>query len=172
MPQFLIVTLRIVHILTGSLWVGGVFIAAVFLMPSMAAAGPAGGVVMKEIVGVRRYPLFMMSFMIITVLSGLGLMWWSSAGFSAQWMASPFGRTLSVGAAFTIIGAVFGVVVSKPSAERLQKIGAEVQASGGPPSAAQAAEMQMLQRKMLSATRVVAALLLLAAAAMASARYM
>ena len=169
MPQSLIVILRILHIASGAIWFGAIIVVTYFLMPSVTALGPAGGQVMKQMVD-RKYPQFMMLLMGITILSGVALMWWSSAGFSAQWMSSRFGQTLSFGAAFTILAALFGTVMARPTMMRMQKLAAEMQ--GGAPSAEQGAEMKTLQGKMATSTKIVAVLMTLAAAAMASARYL
>ena len=169
MPQTLIVILRILHIASGAIWFGAIIVVTYFLMPSITALGPAGGQVMKQMVD-RKYPQFMMALMGITILSGVALMWWSSAGFSAQWMASRLGQTLSLGAALAIGAAFFGTVFARPAMMRMQKIAADIQ--GGAPTTEQGAEMKKLQAKMAMSTKIVAILMILAAAAMASARYM
>ena len=170
MSPSVMVLLRLLHIVSGAVWVGAVVMTAFYLMPSVIASGPAGGQVMRQI-GERKLPVMMMILMILTLLSGFGMMW-AAARVSTAWFSSPMGRTISIGAAFAIIGAVYGMAVNKPTAEKIQHLAAAIQAGGGPPNAAQAAEMQSLQTRMLTASRVVAFLLLLAVAAMAVARYM
>ena len=165
--QALIVVLRLLHIVSGALWVGAVVFTAFFLMPTIAAAGPGGGAVMREF-GKRKIPQFMMSLMGITVLSGLGLMGVIASRSDGTWFSSPMGRVISLGAAIAIIASVYGAVVNRPVGMRMQQIAAEIQ---GQPSPAQAAEMQTLQAKMAGAARTVAVMLLLAVAAMAVARY-
>jgi len=171
MSQPLIVTLRLLHIVSGAVWVGAVVLTAFFLMPAIVASGPAGGQVMREF-GNRKYSQIVMSLMGITVLSGVGLMWVISAEFTGAWFSSPMGRTISLGAALTIVASVFGFAVSRPTATRMQQLAAEMQGSGGPSSAEQAAQMKALQSRMLLSARVVAVLLLVAVASMATARYM
>ena len=78
---------------------------AYFLMPTVAAAGPAGGAVMREL-GKRKIPQFMMSLMAITVLSGVGLMGVIASRSDGTWFSSPLGRVISLGAAIAIIAAV------------------------------------------------------------------
>ena len=170
MPQSLLVAFRFLHIVSGAVWVGAVVLVAFFLMPAVMASGPAGGQVMKQF-GERKYPQLMMALMAITVLSGLGLMWEMASRSSGAWFSSPMGRTISFGAAATIVAAVFGIVVARPTAMRIQQLAGEMQAGGGPPSADQSAQMKALQAKMLRGSQIVAVLLLLAVAAMATARY-
>lgn len=172
MPHSVIIALRIIHIVTGVIWVGGAVTAAMFILPSVVAAGPAGGQVMRQIMVVRRFPVVMTIFMIVTVFSGAALMWWSSAGFTSGWMLSTFGRALRAGAVLAIVAAGLGVFVNKPAAERLQKIAADVQAAGGAPSPAQTTEIGTLQRRLLILTWAVAVLLMLSTVAMAGARYL
>ena len=169
MPQSMIVILHLLHILSGAIWFGAIIVVTYFFMPSVTAAGPAGGQVMKNMVD-RKYPQVMMALMAITVLSGIALMWWSSAGFSAQWMASRFGRTLSLGGGMAILAAFFGTVMARPTMMRMQALVAEMK--GGAPSSDQQAEMTRLQGRMKTSTQIVAILITLAAAAMASARYL
>ena len=85
MHQHAIAFLRAIHVLSGALWVGAATLNAFFVIPSIMAAGPAGGQVMRVIVQVRRLPVFMNTVMAVTLLSGLALYWWSSSGFSAAW---------------------------------------------------------------------------------------
>jgi len=169
MPQSLLVAFRFLHIVSGAVWVGAVVLVAFFLMPAVIASGPAGGQVMKQF-GDRKYPQVMMALMAITVLSGLGLMW-NASRLSSTWFSSPMGRTFSLGAAIAIVAAVFGIVVARPTAMRIQQLAGEMQAAGGPPTAEQSAQMKALQSRMLNGSRIVAVLLLLAVAAMATARY-
>lgn len=170
MSPALIVALRLIHIVSGAVWVGAVVFTTFFLMPSITAAGPGAGPFMKEF-GQRKFPQFAMTLMALTVLSGLGLMWSASARFNGAWFSSPMGRMISFGAALTIVAAVVGVAVSRPTAERMQKLAVEMQSAGGAPSAAQVAAMKALQSRMSMVSRVVTGLLLLALATMAIARY-
>lgn len=167
----LMLILRFLHIVAGSVWVGAVVMTAFYLMPSVIAAGPAGGQVMRQI-GERKLPVLMMTLMALTLLSGLGMMGDLAARTDGTWFSTTMGRTISLGAAFAIIAAVYGMVVNRPTADKMQKLGAAIQAGGGPPNAEQAAQMQALQARMLTASRVVAFLLLLAVAAMAVGRYL
>ena len=165
----LIITLRILHIAAGAIWVGAVVIVTFFVFPAVGAAGPAGGQVMRQLVE-RKYPQFVMALMGITILSGLWLMWVVSADTGGAWFSSPMGRAISLGATLAIVASVFGSVVTRPAAMRVQRIAADIGA--GTPSPAQAEEMRAIQRKLQWSTRLVAIMMLLAVAAMAGARYM
>ena len=166
--QALVVVLRLLHIVGGSVWVGSVVFTAFFLMPSIAAAGPGGGAVMREL-GQRKIPQFMMSLMAVTLLSGVGLMGVIASRSDGTWFSSPTGRLISFGAALAIIASIYGAVVNRPTGMRMQKLGAEM--GSGQPTPAQAAEMKQLQSKLLRASQIVAVTLLIVVAAMAAARY-
>jgi uncharacterized membrane protein len=169
MPQSVIILLRLLHIMCGAIWFGAVIVMTFYFMPAIGAAGPAGGAVMKQ-VGDRKYPQFVMAMMGLTILSGLGLMWYASSAFGPVWFRSPMGRTISLGAAIAIVASIYGSVFLRPTVMRMQALGAEM--AGGAPNPAQATEMKTLQSKVTTATRLVAILMILAVAAMAGARYM
>jgi uncharacterized membrane protein len=172
MPSLAAVHLmRVIHILIGVFWVGTVLFIAVFLMPSVRAAGPAGGSVMHQLVQARRLPLWLMAAAIVTIASGLWLYWLDSSGFRSAWLGSGPGRVFGLGGAFAILATIVGMAVNTPAGRRLAALTARVQGSGRPPSSEEAAEMQRLQTRLARATIAVAVLLVLATAAMAVARY-
>jgi hypothetical protein len=163
--------LRLVHILGGVFWVGSAVFMAAFLAPTVRAIGPAGGQVMQQLAQVRKLPIYMMSAMALTLLSGITLYWRASGGFTNTWPSSGAGITYGIGGVLALLGATIGVTVSMPSARRLGVIAATAAKSGGPPSSDQMAEIQRLQGRMTTASQYVAVLLMLATAAMAVARY-
>jgi uncharacterized membrane protein len=164
--------LRLVHIVLGVFWVGAVVFIALFLMPSVRAAGPAGGAVMQQIIQTRRLGVWLMAAGVLTVLSGIGLYWHDSAGFtSTAWLGSRQGRVFGLGGILAISAMIVGMAVSSPTGRKLGEMGAQVQASGRPPTPDQAATIQRLQERLGRSTMAVATLLVLAAAAMAVARY-
>jgi len=171
MSPALVVVLRVLHIIAGAIWVGGLVIFTFFIMPSISAAGPAGRQVMGEL-GKRKYPQWIMGFMGITLLSGFALMWWLSQSVGPAYFSSPMGRAISMGAGLAIIASIVGVVVPRPTAMKLIAINEAVQKAGGTPTPEQSAEIARLQKRMILGTRFVAVMLLLAVAAMAGARYM
>jgi len=171
MPSGTLYLLRLLHIILGVFWVGAVTFIAFLLVPSLRAAGPAGGAVMEQLIA-RRMPLWLMGAAILTVLSGFGLYWHDSAGFSSStWLASGPARTFGFGAVMAVIAVVVGMAVNSPAASRLGALGARIKAAGRPPSPDELAEIQRLQQRLARASVLQALLLLLAAAAMAVARY-
>ena len=165
------IVLRLIHILSGVFWVGGILFLARFLFPTAMALGPAAGPVMDHLTRVRRLPQILLGAGLITVLSGFTLYWRDSKAAGPAWMGSPTGMVFGTGAVFAILAIVIGLTVNMPTAKRLGELMASIQASGSPPSPEQRGALQALQARLGSAIRAVATLLVLATAAMAVARY-
>ena len=162
---------RLIHILSGVFWVGGILLFAHFVFPAARALGPAGGALMSHLTQVRQLPRVLLTAGGVTVLSGLGLYWHDSMGFQGAWMRTHTGMLFGAGGLLAVVAIVVGLTVNAPAAKRLGVLGAKVQAQGAPPTFDQAAEMQRLQQRLGTALRAVALLLVLATAAMALARY-
>lgn len=167
----MLILLRITHVLFGVFWVGTAIFNAAFLLPTVRALGPAGGAVMQEIAAKRKLPVYFLISGILTVLSGFGLYWHDSAGFTNGFMRSAGGMTFGAGGALALITLLFGIFVITPTAIRASKLGAAIAAGKKPPSPEQAAEMQGLQAKLGTTAMVAAALLTLTTIGMAVARY-
>ena len=166
----MIFALRLAHVLFGVFWVGSVLFIAILLMPSVRAAGPAAGAVMAQLAQ-RKMSLIMMGTAFVTIASGVWLMMLVSAGAPGAWMRSGMGRTISLGAALSILTLVFGMAVNAPTATRIGAINQAVGKRGGPPTPDEAAQLARLQARLGISSRVVAVLLVLATATMAVARY-
>src|SRR5436309_5616054 len=72
--SFLIV-FRIVHILSGVLWVGSAFLVAMFIEPTVAAIGPAAGPFMQHMIEKLKISKVITALGGLTVLGGLILYW-------------------------------------------------------------------------------------------------
>jgi len=167
----MLILLRLVHILFGVFWAGTAMFNAIFLIPAVRALGPAGGPVMQEIAGKRKLPVYFLVSGLLTVLSGFGLYWHDSAGFTNGFMRSAGGMTFGIGASLALIAVLLGIFVVTPAAMRTGKLGAAIAAGGKPPTPEQAAEMQQLQAKLGKMALVAAVLLTLTTIAMAVGRY-
>jgi hypothetical protein len=172
MSTALLLLFRVLHIVLGVFWVGAVTLVAFFVAPSVFAAGPAGGAVMRQLNEVRRMSSWLMGASAVTILSGFVLYWHDSNGFqSAQWLGSGPGRTFGLGAVLAIGGLAVGMAVNVPAIRRLGALTAGLQAAGRPPAAEEQAAIAQLQRRLALGGATSAGLLLLATAAMAVARY-
>lgn len=167
----MLILLRLIHILFGVFWAGTAIFNAVFLLPAVRALGPAGGPVMQEIAGKRKLPVYFFVAGLLTVLSGFGLYWHDSHGFTNGFVRSAGGMTFGIGALLALIAVLLGVFVVTPAAIRAGKLGAEMAAGGKPPTPEQAAEMQRLQATLGKMAALAAILLTITTIAMAVARY-
>jgi uncharacterized membrane protein len=162
---------RIVHVAIGVFWAGAVVFVAVFLLPSVRAAGPAGGAVMQRMIQ-ARLSLWLMASALLTIVSGFGLYWHDSAGFqSSAWLGSGPGRVFGLGGVFALAAVAVGMAVNAPAARRLGELSGGVQAAARPPAPDELAAMQTLQARLARGTVWTAVLLGLATLAMAVARY-
>ena len=171
MEQTLLVLARVVHIIAGSMIVGTAILNSMFVMPSIRAAGPAGGQVMAQMVK-RKLPVVMSSNLVLLFLSGLYLMWHVSGHFQGEWFGTRFGIAITTGITLTVLAAGFGQGVAGPTMRKMQKLLADAQAAGGPPSPETQAEVARLQDRLQTVMRTAALMVVLAGAAMAAARYL
>ena len=112
-----LITLRIVHIATGVLWVGSFVVVVVFVQPSAAALGPSGAPFMSELRR-RRFVDVVFVDAVFTVLAGAFLYWhdWHLQPSFSDWIGSSFGTWLTVGALLAISG--LGVAARSSRAPR------------------------------------------------------
>jgi uncharacterized membrane protein len=168
-----LVALRIVHITTGVIWVGSLFVVVVFVQPSAATLGAAGAPFMSELRR-RRFVDLVFIDAVITVVAGAFLYWhdWHLYPSFGDWVGSSFGASLTVGAVLAIAGLGVAASLTRPTIGRLVSLGKQVAESGGTPLPDTAAQIGALQRRLVVAERVSFSLVLLAVVAMASARYL
>jgi len=160
--------LRIVHILAGIFWVGGTLIMAFFVGPTMGATGEAGQKFVGHLVNNLKFSSRMAAAAGSTILAGFILYWIDSNGFTSAWMSSGAGRGFGIGAAFALIGFVFGLLVGRTT-KAMAQLGAQIQ---GKPSSEQMAQLDKLRKQQVTYSNITAVLLILAVIFMAIARYM
>lgn len=171
MNIYLILFLRIVHIVAGVLWVGAAVAYFAFVGPTVKAIGPAGGQFMQHLMERRKYPIFMTIVSALTVLSGVPLYVFASGGLQLSWITSGPGVVFTIGAVVAIVVFFLGILMLKPRAERMGALGKEIGMAGGTPSPAQAAELQRLDRELAQIELADFILLIIATLTMATARY-
>ncbi|HEX9579827.1 MAG TPA: hypothetical protein VF970_01855 [Gemmatimonadales bacterium] len=164
------IVMRILHVGLGVFWAGALIFAALFLEPSVRAAGPEGGKVMQALLQ-RGFLNIMPVVAFLTIVSGIGMYSVVDPSFR-MWMFSGFHFALAFGGLVSIVAFVIGVFVMRPT---VLKAGALAQAAAqvpeGPGREAQMAEAQRLRRRAAVLGRVVAGLLSVTVLAMAVARY-
>lgn len=165
---YLIWLLRIIHIVLGVFWVGGVLIMAFFIAPAVGATEEAGQKFIGHLMGNLKFSNRMSAAAGLTILAGFILYWIDSDGFTSAWMNSGAGRGFGIGAAFALIGFVFGILIGRTT-KAMAQLGAQIQ---GKPSAEQMAQIQSLRKKQATYSNISAATLILAVIFMAIARYL
>lgn len=167
----LLVVLRLIHILSGVYWAGTMFFFVTFLEPSLRSLGPDGGKVMIRFFE-RGYLNLLPVVAVMTMLSGLWMLWILSKGFDGAYMGSSLGMALSTGGSLAIIAFLVGIVVMRPAAASIWDIARKV-AQEPDESARNAlmAQMGKLRTRTVVAARVIFGLLVVAVALMAIARY-
>ena len=166
----MLITLRLIHILSGAFWIGAALFNVLFLVPTIRALGPAAGPVMQHLVQVRKMPIWLLVAGVLTFLSGLSLYYIASGGFTnVGFLASGPGRTFGLGAVFALCAILIGMLFTSPAAKRAGEIAASL--AGKPPTPQQAAELQAAQKRIGVTSGLATLFVFLATCAMAVARY-
>lgn len=165
---------RLLHIVSGILWVGSAFLFTAIIGPSAAEVGPSAGPLLTVAVKKRKVTKIITGLAMTTVTAGWA-MWLTDLhdrGWSlSAWLGEHMGFGFTIGAVLATIALFEGLHGVGRNVERLVDLGGEVAASGGPPSPEQAASMARIQASLQKHGKIDLVLLLLAASAMATARY-
>jgi uncharacterized membrane protein len=164
---YLIWLLRIIHIVAGIFWVGGTLIMTFFIGPTIGAIGESGQTFVGHLMNNLKFSNRMSAAAGSSILAGFILYWIDSQGFTSAWMSSGAGRGFGIGAAFALIGLVFGIMVGR-STKAMAQLGAQMQ---GKPSPEQLTQMQELRKRQATFSIIAAVTLILATIFMAIARY-
>ena len=165
-----VIALRLLHVVGGVVWVGGVILMAWFILPAQRAAGEAGGRFLQQLMGGGRLPTWLGITGGLTVLSGIVLYGRLLAATNGAWGGTSQGMVFGIGGAAALLGVITGMVVSGRAGRRMSRLGAQLQ-SGGAPDPATLAEMASLRARAERGAKMTSVLLLVATAAMAIARY-
>jgi hypothetical protein len=153
--------LRLVHIVAGGFWAGSVMLTGWFITPSAREAGPGAGPFMQALLK-RRLPTVMIGAGTVTILAGIWLWAWTMPSLE-RWQ----GWAFAIGAVSAIVALIIGVGWQRPTAGKVQALGAEIAAGDGPPTPEQGAEMGRLQARMAGFASLLAVLLTITLAGMA-----
>ena len=167
-----IIILRLIHILTGVFWVGGMALMALFIMPALAGSGPAAGPVMSAL-NQKKFPVVMPVVALLTIFSGIRLLMIDSASFAGGYFQSAVGRTFSMAGGLAILAFLFGMAIVRPT--MMKAVGISEQLAGAPDEAARSrlmTDMTALRSRAALGNMIVLVLLILALTGMAVARYM
>ena len=165
-----LILLRLVHVLGGMFWVGSGLFSTFFLMPALAGSGSAMGTVMAGLQRRRLYPV-LPTVAIVTIASGLRLMWIASAGFDATYFASASGRAFATAGASATLAWLVSAFVVRPTMQRSAALGAALADADDAERAELGRQLGVLRRRGQMGVTATTWLLVLGAAGMAVARY-
>jgi uncharacterized membrane protein len=167
--EFLI--LRLIHIISAIIWVGGGLYTAFFLIPAVIGNRQLMPQLMDALQRRRTFAI-LPTIGLFTILSGIRLLWIDSAGFADSFMDTGTGRTFSIGGTAAIIALLLQVFVTRPSGAKLGAIAAQLAGSPAPGDRERlTAEAARLRGRNSVASIATVSFALIAAAAMAIARY-
>ena len=167
--EFLV--LRLVHILTGIVWLGSGVFTGIFLIPALSGSPAAMGQVVAGLER-RRYFAAIPVIATLTILSGLRLMWIDSAGFASGYFATGTGSTFAISAVAALIAFVLSLGIARPAAVRAGGISRTLAESPDLPDRERlAATLDRLRKRSAVATAWAIGLGIVAASGMAVARY-
>jgi uncharacterized membrane protein len=166
-----VIVLRLVHILGGIIWVGGMTVMAFFVMPVLTGLGPAAGPVMAGL-NQKKFPVIMPIIALLTILSGLRLLMIDSASFEGSYFQSPVGRMFAMAGGLAILAFLFGIIVVRPVMMKSMALGQQMASADATQKAKLEQEMGSLRKRGATANMIIFVMLLLAALGMATARYM
>jgi len=165
--NYLVIALRLIHILAGVFWVGGTLIMTFFIGPTIGATAEAGQKFVGHLMSKLKFSQRMAAAAGLTILAGGILFWIDSDGFGSAWVSSGAGRGFSIGAGFAVVGFVYGILIGRTTTAMAQ-LGAQFQ---GKPSSEQIGQMQALGKQQTTYSKVASTMLILAVIFMATARY-
>jgi uncharacterized membrane protein len=159
--------LRIVHIVAGAFWFGGVIMMTFFVGPTVREMGEAGPKFVALLVRNRKFTVWMSIAAGLTALAGAILYWIDSAGFTSEWMKGGAGTGFGIGAFFGIIGFAAGILIGRTT-NALVNLGGQIQ---GKPTPEQLTQLQSLQKQQMTFSMTGSVTLLLSLIFMSIARY-
>ena len=167
-----ILVLRLVHILGGIFWVGSGLFTSFFLVPALTQSGAAAGQVMVALQQ-RRLFTVLPTVAVLTIVSGLRLMWITSGGFSPAYFSTTVGLTYALSGAAAIFAFLASVGLARPAAVRAATLGRTLATTtDSAAKSALTAELESTRRRGAVASTASIALVVFSAAGMAVARYL
>src|SRR5688572_24901004 len=150
----MIITLRLLHVVLGMLWVGTAFFTTFFLAPAMADVGPDSGKVMNALQK-RGFMVVMPLLAIFTLVSGF----WLYMRSGTEFMSTPVGRMFGIGGVLALLSFVVGISFVMPSMARAAKLTQNMATVPDQERGARMAEIQRLRARGAAVSKFVSVLL-------------
>lgn len=168
-PLFL--TIRLLHVLLAAVWLGGLALLVLFVLPADKEAGPAAAPLVGAIAR-RGLNAFMGAVGGITVLTGIYLYWRYTGGFAPELSATRSAMVFGAGGIAGIVAVILGgVLVARNIARMDERGGRAMTLPEGPERTALLAESAAAGDRALSGGRLVLALQAIALGCMAIGHY-
>ncbi len=168
--NFLMISMRIIHIFAGVFWVGTSFFMISFVTPSVIATGAEGQKFMQQLAFRTRFTTAMMAVAVLSVLSGL-VMYWEIFEFRLNALSTGYGLVLTLGAIAGFIAFLSGYFMQNRITGKMKALSAAIAAADGPPTPEQQAEMKALGETVARGGQVTSVFLALALLGMSIAQY-
>lgn len=162
--KFALIALRLIHVVSGVLWVGGAAVLAAFVLP--ASRGEGGMPYLRRLIWTRNLPRYLNVSLVLAVLSGLTMYGNLTALTQGAWARSRVGMALGLGGLLAIVAALIATFVAAPAIHKALDLADHASAS------ADAGDSERALKRYAAAMRLVTALLIGTASLMAVARYL
>ena len=168
--NYIMISMRIIHIFAGVFWAGTSFFMLSFVTPSVIASGAEGQKFMQQLAFRTRFTTAMMGVAILSVLSGL-VMYWEIFEFRLAALSTGYGLMLTLGGIAGFIGFLTGYFMQNVTTRKMKVISKSIASTGGPPSPEQQAEMKSLSETVSRGSQITSVFLALALLGMSIAQY-
>lgn len=164
------VSVRVLHILIGAIWLGAAVLVSLFVMPSIREAGSDGAKVMAGL-GRRKIHVFIASISGLTALTGLWLYWHFTDGLNPELMRTAGAHVFGTGG---VLGLAAAIIAASVVAKNMRLALALLPQLEKADAAARAGLMDRLvkhRQKAATGGRIVAILLVITIVLMAVGHY-
>lgn len=167
--DWLLIVLRIIHVVGGVFWVGSMVFVANFLMPAVGDVGPDGGKVIAALAR-RNFMNIVPLVAFVTIAAGFWLYLSAGAGSSSYFASGP-AKVYGVGAMCALAAFFIGMTITRPAMLNGIKLSQAATGAALPERDELMAKAMALRVRGAKAGKVIAVLLLLSALSMAVGRY-
>jgi hypothetical protein len=167
----LMLVLRLLHIVSGTFWVGSIILAVLFIEPTAKAFGATGERFLAHALFRTGLMPILVGAATVAIGAGAALYWIDSGGLRIEWITTSTGLGFTAGALAAVAAYAIALLVLKPQFDRLANLATNRPASkveARSPHVKAALDEARVRRWSL----IQVALLVFAIAAMATARYL
>jgi len=168
---YVMLILRLLHIVSGAFWVGTVITAVFFIEPTAKALDREGERFFAHLVIRRRLAVVLAIAATVTVVAGALLYWIDSGGLRLEWITTGTGIAFTAGGLSALIALAIAAIILKPEVDRLAAI-ADRDVGTAEDPARPPIEDETSERRLRRWSLIQVSLLVFTVSAMAVARYL